>query len=77
MRFRLHWPAFIIAFAVGCLFVYLFAPAPQVVYKFPNPYNAGKTVYKDAAGTCFSFRAERLDACPKTGVKPQPIAGAK
>lgn len=69
--FRMHWPAFIIAFGIGLLYVYMSQPAQKVVVKYPTPFNAGKVVYSDDAETCFKFDATRVK-CPKDAVK-QPV----
>jgi len=65
---------FFMAFAFGLLACYLLAPKPEVVVKFPSPYNAGKIVYNDKAHNCFVYNAEEV-ACPKDGhgVRPQPF----
>lgn len=65
---------FFVAFAVGMLFVYLSTPPPEVVLKFPSPYNAGKVVYKDKANSCYKYFAEDV-SCPKDRslILPQPI----
>jgi hypothetical protein len=62
------------AFAVGLLFCYIMTPAPEVVVKFPSPYNVGKVVYKDKSDACFTYNAAEV-ACPsdKSLVKPQPV----
>ena len=66
---------FFAALAVGLLYTYLAAPKPEVVVKFPSPYNAGQVVYKDKADTCYRYSASR-EACPrdKSLIKEQPIA---
>jgi hypothetical protein len=68
-------PSFVGAFAVGILFVYLMAPTPTVVVKFPTPYNAGKVTYEDKSQTCYQYSAEKVtcDAAGGASVKPQPI----
>lgn len=65
---------FLAAFALGLLVCYVMAPAPQVVVKFPSPYNVGKVVYKDKAGGCFMYRADK-GSCPKdrSVIRDQPI----
>lgn len=62
------------SFIIGMFFVYILAPQPQVIMKFPTPYNAGKVMYKDKNDTCYMFKAEK-DECPldKTKIKSQPI----
>lgn len=71
---KINLKFFLISFAVGLLVCYVMAPAPEVVVKFPSPFNAGKVLYKDKAGTCFMYKADR-STCPKdrASVKDQPI----
>lgn len=67
--------AFVIAFAIGLLYVYIATPHRKVVVKYPTPYNAGKVVYNDSVdGTCYKYKSDEVP-CPKDGknVKPQPI----
>lgn len=65
---------FFISFVLGMFFVYILAPSPQVIMKFPTPYNAGKVMYKDKNDTCYVFKAE-IKECPmdKSLIKSQPI----
>jgi hypothetical protein len=65
---------FFAAFAVGLLMCYVMTPPPEVVVKFPSPYNAGKVVYKDKAQNCFVYNSDEV-ACPKdrAHVRPQPV----
>ena len=65
---------FFAAFAAGLLYCYLVMPAPEVVVKFPSPYNAGQVVYRDKADTCFTYNASEV-TCPtdKSLIKPQPV----
>lgn len=65
---------FFVSFAIGLLVVYLITPPPQVVVKFPSPFNAGQVVYKDKADQCFVYRADK-STCPadKALIKEQPI----
>ena len=71
---RIDLRFFLAAFAIGLLFCYLMAPTPQVVVKFPSPYNAGKVMYKDKAGECFMYKAKK-EMCPRDQglIKAQPI----
>lgn len=71
-RLRPFW--FFTAFAFGLLMCYVLAPAPEVVVKFPSPFNAGKVVYRDKAQNCFTYSASAVE-CPRdqTLIKPQPI----
>lgn len=72
-RFQLHWPAFLIAFAIGISYVYFVNPAPKVVIKYPTPYNSGKVTYQDDGEACYRYKANKVE-CPKEGVIPQPIS---
>lgn len=66
--------AFIVAFAIGMLFIYLTAPTPDIVIKFPTPWNAGNIVYQhDHADTCFVYKATKA-VCPadRSLIKQQP-----
>lgn len=74
-RFRMHWLAFFLAFAVGISYVYFVHPAPKVVIKYPTPYNAGKITYQDDGESCYQYKATKV-TCPKEGVLPQPISSA-
>jgi len=71
---RLNLFYFVVAFSVGMLVVYLSTPPPEVIIKFPSPYNAGKIVYTDKADTCYKYTAEDV-SCPfdHSVIKPQPI----
>lgn len=65
---------FFISFAIGLLLVYVITPPPNIVVKFPSPYNAGKIVYKDKSDTCYKYNAHK-QSCPldKNLIKPQPL----
>ncbi len=66
---------FFLSFGIGLFFVYIMSPQPQVVMKFPTPYNAGKIIYKDKADTCYVYKAEKSSCdLDKSKIKKQPIA---
>lgn len=71
----LHPWAFIGAFAIGILYVYLYHPPPKVVIKFPNPENADQITYEDAAENCFRISAKKVscEGHDKGVVVPQPL----
>jgi hypothetical protein len=77
MAFKLNLLAFIVAFSVGLFFIYMFTPPPEVVVKFPTPWNAGRVVYRDAQdhSACYVINATN-EACPadRHMIKPQPSA---
>lgn len=68
--------AFIVAFGMGLMLVYVTNPRPRVVIKFPTPLNAGKVVYRED-GECYRYSAEEVD-CDSYGsrVRPQVMHGA-
>jgi hypothetical protein len=65
---------FFLSLAIGLFAVYIMAPAPHVVVKFPSPQNAGKITYKDKADTCYVYKADP-STCPSDAllIKPQPL----
>jgi hypothetical protein len=74
LMFKLKPLFFFVAFAVGLLMCYIMAPTPEIVVKFPSPYNAGKVIYKDRAEGCFKYNASKVE-CPidKGSIRPQPV----
>lgn len=72
-RFQVHWPWFIVAFAVGVLYLYAVRPTALKVYKYPTPYNSGKIIYSDHAGNCYKFEMETLPCEKGAATEPQPI----
>ena len=59
---------FFLAFGIGILFTYMFAPMPTVIYKYPTPENAGKITYIDESKECYKYRSKVVD-CPKDKTK--------
>lgn len=67
--------AFFLAFAIGMFFIYIVTPPPEIIVKFPTPWNAGKIVYKtDDNKSCFVYRAKKT-SCPMDPdiILPQPL----
>jgi hypothetical protein len=56
-------PIFVVSFAIGLLFVYMFGPETRTVYVYPTPENVDKILYKDKSNTCFQFEEENVE-CP-------------
>jgi len=54
---------FIIAFIIGIFFVYINHPEPIIVYKYPNPDNAGKLTYQDKNKNCYKYESTEVK-CP-------------
>jgi len=60
----ISFPIFIISFAIGLFFVYIYGPEMKTIYIYPSPENIDKVIFKDKADSCFSFQANEVD-CPK------------
>lgn len=60
----ISFPIFIISFAIGLFFVYVYGPEMKTIYIYPSPENIDKVIFKDKADSCFSFQANEVD-CPK------------
>jgi len=56
-------PVFLISFAIGLFFVYLFGPEKKTIYIYPSPENVDKVLFKDKANNCFYFEEQIVD-CP-------------
>ena len=65
---------FFAAFAFGLFLCYIYTPKPEVVMKFPSPYNAGNITYKDKGSNCYKYEATKSE-CPKDKalIKDQPV----
>jgi hypothetical protein len=44
---KIHYPVFIISFAIGMFLVYLTKPVPKVIIKYPTPESVENLVYQD------------------------------
>jgi hypothetical protein len=61
---------FLLALCVGLFYTYITADAPQVILRYPTPFNAGKLTYMDKNNTCYKYAIEQA-SCPldKTLIK--------
>jgi len=57
---KLDFRYFIVSFAIGILYVYMYQPEKKIVYKFPNPNNLN-TIYKDKNDACYKFEIEETN----------------
>lgn len=71
-KFCLNIPVFLLAFAVGILYVYLKQPPYTVIKTYPTPDNAGKIVYTDSANNCFIYTYEKTE-CTKDVKTAPPV----
>jgi len=63
----INFPVFFISLAIGIFFVYIFDSDSRQIYVYPTPDNVDTIQYKDATGTCFSVKQEKLK-CPDSDV---------
>lgn len=54
---------FLIALCLGLLYTYVSAPVPQVIIKYPTPFNAGKVTYVDQNDVCYKYQIKKV-SCP-------------
>jgi hypothetical protein len=60
----ISFPIFLVSFAIGIFFVYIYGPEMKTIYIYPSPENIDKYLFKDKADNCFSFVAKEVE-CPK------------
>lgn len=70
---KLNLFAIIVSFCIGILYVYISTPPPNVVMKFPSPYNAGQVIYRNKAEECYKYDVEEVDCSSADNVKSQPV----
>jgi len=68
--FKFNYLAFIIAFGIGILYVYLSAPKPKIIIKYPTPYNVNKVIYKNENDICYKYIAEEIKCNDKAIMQP-------
>ena len=69
-KFNFNIFAFIFAFSIGILFVYLSAPKPRLIIKYPTPYNADKIVYKNENDICYKYKVSEVKCTDKAVDQP-------
>jgi len=57
-------PVFLISFALGLFFVYIYGSQKKTIYIYPSPENIDKILYRDKALNCFKFNEIEVE-CPK------------
>ena len=72
----INFPVFFISLAIGIFFVYIFEGDSRKIYVYPTPDNVDTIQYKDATGTCFAVKQEKV-TCPSSDVhiSKLPIQG--
>ena len=65
-------PIFLVSFAIGIFFVYVYGPEMKTIYIYPSPENVNRVLYKDNADNCFRFVPNQIE-CPKDKSKISDI----
>lgn len=68
--FKFNFLAFIVAFAIGILYVYISTPKPKIVIKYPTPYNCNKIVYRNDNDICYKYSLEEVKCTDKAIEQP-------
>ena len=53
-----------IGMIIGIIAIMFVRPEKTVVYKYPNPENSQKIIYKDKNGVCYAYASKKVD-CDK------------
>ena len=64
--------AFALSLGFGLMVVYMTAPRPRRVIKFPSPINAGRVVYKDARKGCYVYDKKKVECDETALLQPAP-----
>ena len=54
---------FMVALCIGLAYTYYATPIPQIIIKYPTPFNVGKIKYVDKNGTCYKYKIKESE-CP-------------
>ena len=54
---------FFVALFLGFLIVYIIKPTPDIIIKYPTPFNTKFITYKDKVGNCFKYTPKKVK-CP-------------
>jgi len=54
---------FLISLFIGLAYTYLTAPEPEIIIKYPTPFNIKDTIYRDKNGVCYKYKIREVN-CP-------------
>ena len=54
---------FLISLCIGLFYTYIITPTPEIIIKYPTPFNAGKITYVDKNNVCYKYRVQKVN-CP-------------
>jgi len=57
-------PVFLVSFAIGVLFVYIFTDTSRTILVYPTHENYHLLQYRDKIGNCYSIEESEVE-CPK------------
>ncbi len=55
---------FLLSLCIGLFYTYITTPYPQLIIKYPTPFNAGKITYVDNNNVCYKYQIEQVN-CPE------------
>jgi hypothetical protein len=63
-----------IGFLVGVCLMTIISEEPEVVVKYPTPYNTKAITYVDDTGNCYQYKANKM-VCPTNNevIKELPV----
>ena len=70
-HFVFNFIAFFTAFSIGIFYVYISSPEKKLLIKYPNPYNANKTLYQSDDNGCYKYKVNEVK-CNINSI-PQPL----
>jgi len=63
MNINIHILYLIVSVFVGFYFIYINAPKPKYIIKYPNNDNIDNTIYVDDNGVCYKYTINE-EKCP-------------
>lgn len=66
--------AFFIAFFIGMMITYVFAPPKKYIIQYPTPDTVDQKVYRDHADVCYKYQVKEV-TCPSDKSKITQLNG--